>query len=181
MEEYETGGVTFIGTFPASSLFCGGKSQMRLASFVKTMTASAAILSVGITVAYAALSGDDAIKTRQACMKGQGKMMGVLVPMMKGEKPYDAAAVTAAMAESEAGCGLWAEFWPEDSMKGTIESYSKPEIWSDKAGFEKASNDAYAALQALKATTDEAGFKAAFPAVGNGCQGCHEKFRRPKE
>jgi cytochrome c556 len=36
-------------------------------------------------------------------------------------------------------------------------------------------------MQALKATTDEAGFKAAFPAVGAGCQGCHEKFRRPKE
>jgi cytochrome c556 len=154
---------------------------MRLVNVVKTITASAAVLGIGITVAYAALSGDDAIKARQACMKGQGKMMSVLVPMMKGEKPYDAAAVSAAMAEAEAGCSQWAEFWPEDSMKGSVETWSKPEIWSDKAGFEEASNKAYAALQALKATTDEAGFKAAFPAVGEGCKGCHEKFRRPKE
>jgi cytochrome c556 len=146
------------------------------------MTASAAILGVGITVAYAALSGDDAIKARQACMKGQGKMMGVLVPMVKGEKPYDAAAVTAAMDEAGAGCANWAEFWPEDSMKSSaVETWAKPEVWSDKAGFEKVGGDAYAAMQALKATTDEAGFKAAFPAVGAGCQGCHEKFRRPKE
>ena len=154
---------------------------MRLVALVKSMTASAAILGVGITVAYAALSGDDAIKARQECMKGQGKLMGVAVPMMKGEKPYDAAAVTAAIDEAGAGCANWAEFWPADAMKGTIETYAKPEIWSDTAGFEKAGNDSYAALQALKATTDEAGFKAAFPAVGNACQSCHEKFRRPKE
>ncbi|NJM31009.1 MAG: cytochrome c [Rhizobiales bacterium] len=154
---------------------------MRLATLVKTMTASAAILGVGITVAYAALSGDDAIKARQECMKGQGKMMGVAVPMMKGEKPYDAAAVTAAIDAAGAGCANWAEFWPEDSMKGTVETYAKPEIWSDKAGFEAAGNKSYTAMQALKTTADEAAFKAAFPAVGDGCQGCHEKFRRPKE
>ncbi len=36
------------------------------------------------------------------------------------------------------------------------------------------------ALSDVAATTDEAGFKAAFPAVGAACGGCHEKFRRPK-
>jgi cytochrome c556 len=48
-------------------------------------------------------------------------------------------------------------------------------------GFKAAGEKAGAAVVALAATTDEAGFKAAFPAVGEGCKGCHEKFRRPKE
>ena len=52
-------------------------------------------LTIGAGLAFAALSGDDAIKARQACMKANGAMMGVMVPMIKGEKPYDAAAVQA--------------------------------------------------------------------------------------
>jgi cytochrome c556 len=131
----------------------------------------------------AALAGaaDDAIKARQACMKSNGAIMGVAVPMVKGEKPYDKAALDAAIAAMETACGGWATFWGADTQTGeSAETWAKPEIWSDAAGFEAAGNASYGAMQALKASADEAAFKAAFPAVGNGCQGCHEKFRRPK-
>ena len=39
----------------------------------------------------------------------------------------------------------------------------------------------YAKFVAVKDSTDEASFKAAFPELGNACAGCHEKFRRAKE
>ncbi len=108
--------------------------------------------------------------------------MGVAVPIVKGEKPYDAEAIKAAFGGIDAACADWANFWTEDSMKGTsVETYAKAEIWSDKAGFEKAGGAAYAAGQALRAATDEASFKAAFGAFGAGCKGCHDGFRRPKE
>jgi cytochrome c556 len=142
-------------------------------------TLSAAALLIGASLAHAA--ADDTIKARQACMKTQGGFMGVAVPIVKGEKPYDAEAIKAAFGGIDAACADWANFWGEDTMKGeTVETFAKPEIWSDKAGFEKVSGEAYAAGQALRAATDEASFKAAFGAFGAGCKGCHDGFRRPK-
>jgi cytochrome c556 len=142
---------------------------------------AAAALSVGLaTTAFAA--ADDTIKARQACMKAQGASMGVFVPIMKGEKPFDAAAVKAALDANGAACANWATFWGADTQKGeSAETWAKPEIWTDAAGFEAAGGAAYAASQELAKATDDASFKAAFAKVGAGCQGCHEKFRRPKE
>ena len=144
------------------------------------VAAGAVVLGLGATLAYA--SADDAIKGRQGCMKSHGKMIGELAAMFKGEKPYDAATVQASLAADETACADWDKWWGEDTMKGeTAETWAKPEIWSDGAGFKAAGGAFYDKYLALKATTDEAGFKAAFPELGNGCKGCHEKFRRPKE
>lgn len=150
-------------------------------NLLKVMAGSALVLGLGISLAFAA--ADDAIKARQNCMKnGNGAMMGVMVPMFKGEKPYDAEAIKAAIAKDGEHCSGWATFWGADTQKGeTVETYAKPEIWTDPAGFEAAGAAYVKGLTALSATTDEAGFKAAFPALGSACQGCHEKFRRPKE
>ena len=150
---------------------------------VNTLRVTIAAAAVMFSAGFAHAGADDIIKARQACMKmGNGGLMGVAVPIMKGEKPYDAAAIAAAFDNEGKLCADWANFWTEDSIKnGTVKTHAKPEILTDKAGFEKVGNDAYAAMQALKATTDEASFKAAFPAVGSGCQGCHEKFRSSME
>jgi cytochrome c556 len=141
-----------------------------------------AALCAGLATAAVAGPGDDLIKERQGCMKAQGAAMGVFVPVMKGEKPFDAAAHKAAFDSMGAACANWAKFFAPESQKGeTLETWAKPEIWTDAKGFEAASGKSYNAMIALKAVTDEAGFKAAFPAVGAACQGCHETFRRPKE
>ncbi len=137
-------------------------------------------LSLGAGVAYAALSGDDAITARKACMKANGAGMGVMVPMIKGEKPYDAAAVHDALTKMGDACAKWTEFWPEDSKtSATVKTHALEAIWTDPKGFEAAGNTYYNAEQALLATTDEAGFKAKFGDLGKGCGGCHEKFRAP--
>ncbi len=140
---------------------------------------AAAFAVVGATFAYAA--ADDTITARQNCMKAQGGFMGVAVPMVKAEKPYDRAALDVAWAKQGEACKDWANFWGADTQTGTgVVSYAKPEIWTDAKGFEAASTAAYTAMVALKATTDEAGFKAAFGAVGKSCQDCHKSFRAPK-
>ena len=115
----------------------------------------------------------------QDCMKANGKAMGTMVPMIKGEAPYDAAAVKAALSTTEAACAKWAEFWPADSATSkTLKTRALPAIWTDPKGFEAAGGIEYKAFTEL-ATTDEAGFKAKFPALGAACGGCHEKFRAP--
>lgn len=143
-------------------------------------TAIGLIIAAG--AAHAALSGDDAIKARQACMKANGGGMGVMVPMIKGEKPYDAAAVQAALGKMDAACADWANFWPEDSKTSiTLKTRAKDAIWSDPKGFEAKGGAFYTAFTALKATKDEAGFKAAFGDVGKACGSCHEINRTPDQ
>ncbi len=140
---------------------------------------AAAGLAIASTAAFA--SADDIIKARQACMKANGAAMGTMVPMMKGEKPYDNAAIQTALEAQGAACADWDKWWAADAQAGaTVETYAKPEIWTDTKGWTDASSAWYTAFTAVKASTDEAGFKAAFPALGASCQGCHEKFRRPK-
>jgi cytochrome c556 len=140
------------------------------------------VLLGGIATAASAGPIDDLIKERQTCMKAQGAAMGVFVPVMKGEKPFDATAHKAAFDAMGAACANWDKFMAAGTEKGeTLETWAKPEIWSDAAGFKEVSGKAYAASEALKVVADEASFKAAFPAFGAGCKDCHEKFRRPKE
>ena len=126
-------------------------------------------------------AGDDAVKGRQGCMKAHGASFGVFMPIMKGEKPFDKAAVAAAFAAEDAACADWDKFWAAGAEKGeTLETWAKPEIWSDRKGFEAAGGVWYNAAQAVKGAADEASFKSAIPGLGDGCKGCHEKFRRPK-
>jgi cytochrome c556 len=144
------------------------------------------LAAAGLSVALASMAFagpiDDKIKERQTCMKAQGASMGTFVPIMKGEKAYDAAAVKTALDAVDAVCGGWADFWGPETAKGeTLETWAKAEIWSDAAGFAEANKKGTEAYTALKASTDEASFKAAFAGFGEGCKGCHEKFRRPKE
>lgn len=136
-----------------------------------------AVLGAGLALA----SGDDAIKARQANMKANVAGLAVMVPMIKGEKPYDAAAVQAALDAMEKSGADWATFWPEDSKTSkTLKTRAAEAIWADPKAFQAASVSYYTAFTALKATKDEASFKAAFPALGKGCGGCHEKFRAPE-
>src|SRR5260221_6987871 len=144
---------------------------------------AAGVFVMGLGVSLALASADDAVKGRQNCMKnGHGKMVSMLVPIFKGEQPYDPKTVEAAIAVNDAACADWDKWWGADAKKGeTAETWAKPEIWNDPKGFEAAAGNFYDKYLALKATTDEASFKAAFVEVGNPCKGCNEKFRRPKE
>ena len=141
---------------------------------------AAATLAVGLSSAAMAEMGP--IEARQACMKANGKMMGVLVPIIKGEKPYDKAAVDGAIAATEAACTGWDGWFGDDTKPGgAVETWAKAEVWTDRATFDAAGAAYVKALGDVKASADEASFKAAFPALGKSCQDCHEKFRRPKD
>jgi cytochrome c556 len=141
---------------------------------------AAATLAIGLSSAAMAEMGP--IEARQACMKANGKMMGVMVPIIKGEKPYDKAAVDGAVAATEAACAGWDGWFGEDTKPGgAVETWAKAEVWTDRATFDAAGTAFVSALGAVKASADEASFKAAFPGLGKSCQDCHEKFRRPKD
>lgn len=135
---------------------------------------------IGAGAVFAAGSADDMINARQAEMKVNMKAMKALVSMLKGETPYDTAAVQAAaksISDAQAE-GVKLDVWNAASQTGaTVKSGAKPEIWSDAAGFADAWKTLDTADATLASSKDEASFKAAFPQLGAACKGCHEKFR----
>lgn len=148
------------------------KIKLILTAFSLTLAASAA---------YAG-AADDAIKGRQGCMKAHIASIKIMAPMMKGEAPYDNAAIQATLDAEGPACADWDKWWSADVKDGgTIKTHAKPEIWSDAKGFADAGGVWYNAFTAVKASADEASFKAAFPALGAACGGCHEKFRSAME
>ena len=138
-------------------------------------------VSLGAGFAFAAMSADDAIKARKACMKlGHGGVLGVAIPMFKGDKPFDAAALKVAFDAEDKLCADWSMWWAPALLKGDKEeTHAKAEIGTDPKGFDAAATAWYQAEQNLRKAADLDSFKSAFPAVGNGCKGCHEKFRAP--
>jgi cytochrome c556 len=140
------------------------------------VVAGALLLSIGAVVAQ-----QDVANQTQTTMKATGRAMGaVLGPMVKGEKPYDQAAVDTALTQLADTAKKLPTMFPE-SIKGLkVEGdySSSPKIWEEKAGF-AAKIDGFA-----KVVTEVSGkikdldsLKANVPAIGKECSACHETFR----
>ncbi len=72
--------------------------------------------------------------------------------------------------------------FPDASNLGEPATKSKPEIWKDKAEFDKQikefqDNAAALAQIAAKESTASDAFKAAAKAVAEGCKGCHDAYK----
>jgi cytochrome c556 len=142
------------------------------------LVVGALLLGVGAVMAQ-----QDLVKQNQDTMKANGKNLGGMVAMVKGEKPFDQATVTAALAQLDETAKKLPTMFP-DSIKGMnpggdYEVSSK--IWEDKAGF-KARIDAFAKIvtEAKTKVTDLDTLKATAPAIGKECGNCHETFRIKK-
>jgi|SRR3954465_4686636 cytochrome c556 len=133
------------------------------------------LLSVGAVVAQ-----QEVANQTQTTMKATGRAMGGLAPMMKGEKPYDQATVNTSLTQLEETAKKLPAMFP-DSIKGVkIEGdyHSSPKIWEDKAGFAaKIDSFAKAVAEVKGKIKDLDSLKAAVPAIGKECSGCHETFR----
>ena len=133
------------------------------------------LLSIGAVVAQ-----QDVANQTQTTMKATGRAMGSLAPMVKGEKPYDQAVVDTALTQVNDTAKKLPAMFPE-SIKGLkIEGdySSSPKVWEDKAGFAaKIESFAKVATEAKAKVKDLDSLKAAVPAIGKECSGCHETFR----
>lgn len=124
----------------------------------------------------------DPYADRTAIMKSFGEAMKVLVPTVKGEAAYDAAAVAAALGKIGEGAAKIdvAALFPAGSNTG--DSTAAPAIWENLADFtarmDKLKADATAAAAANPADIDA--FKAVFGPLAGNCAECHEKYRIKK-
>jgi cytochrome c556 len=146
---------------------------------IRTVVVAATLL-LGASAGMA----QDAVKGAQDTMKANGKNLGgVLSPMFKGEKPYDQAAVDAALAQLDDTAKKLPTMFPASLKDAKWEGdYSpSPKIWDDKAGYDaKVASFAKAVTEARAKIKDLDTLKVNFPGIGKECGGCHETFRLKK-
>ncbi len=148
---------------------------------MRTKLLAAATLTLGAAFASQALAQakpDVMVAQRQAAMKLQGKYLGPIGGMLKGNIPYNADIVArnATFLENLARMP-WDGFDP--STQGE-KSKAKPEIYKDPAKFKaayEALEEATSKLGAAARAKDEAGVKATFGGVAKACGSCHDNFR----
>jgi cytochrome c556 len=136
----------------------------------------ALLLGIGAVMAQ-----QDLVKQDQDTMKANAKNLGgVLIAMVKGEKPYDQTAVSAALAQLDETAKKLPTMFPE-SVKGAKfggDYGPSPKLWEDKAGFQaKIDSFAKVVTEAKAKVKDLDSLKAVAPAIGKECGNCHETFR----
>ena len=127
------------------------------------------------------MAQQDVAVTQQNLMKSQGKSMyGVLGKMVKGETPYDQAAVDTALKDLAADVPkIPSVFTPnpkEDVANSTYAASQK--IWQNKADFDsKVPAVTKAIMDTSGKIKDAATLKVAFDSIQQTCTGCHETYR----
>jgi cytochrome c556 len=146
----------------------------------KLVTAALAVAALGgISLeAFAQAKPDVMVAQRQAAMKLQGKYLGPIGGMLKGNSPYnaDVVALNATFLENLARMP-WDGF--DASTKGE-KSKTKAEAFTDTAKFRAAADTLEAETAKLGAAArakNEAGVRAAFGGVAKACGSCHDAYR----
>jgi cytochrome c556 len=131
----------------------------------------------------AVLAQQDIVKDTQTVMKANGKNAGALAAMVKGEKPYDQAAVDAALNQFADTAKKLPTLFPASTkgLKPEGDYSASSKIWEDKAGFdEHIASFAKVVTEAKGQIKDLETLKVTFPVVGKQCGGCHETYRVKK-
>ncbi|WP_332305872.1 c-type cytochrome [Rhizobium sp. GR12] len=144
---------------------------------MKLKTIAAAML-FGCLCAGAVYAAGE-VEKREGMMKQIGGSMGALAAISKGEKPYDADVVKAAVTTISTNAKAFPDQFPPGSETG---SAAAPAIWENfedfKAKAAKLGTDADTVLAGLPA--DQAGVATAMKALGADCGACHQTYRLKK-
>jgi cytochrome c556 len=142
--------------------------------------AVASLVVAGLVLgASLAVVAADAYHDRHMAMEQVNDAMKPLAAIAKKQAPFDAAAVSKSATTIADNLKKAHGLFPEGSGGG--ESRAKPEIWTDRAGFDKQMKDAQAAAVALSAVKDEAAFGPALRTLGSNCKSCHDMYRLPEK
>jgi cytochrome c556 len=131
--------------------------------------------------AGAVMAQQDIAVQQDNLMRGQAKSMyGVILKMVKGEIPYDQAAVDTAIAQLEESVPkipkVFAVNPKEDVVNATYGS--SPKIWQNKADFDSKVPPVIKAIADVKGKIkDVASLKVAYDSIQARCTDCHEPYR----
>jgi len=135
------------------------------------------VLGVGAVIAQS-----DPIATRKGLMKENQDNAEIVVRMMRGQAPFDAAKVDAAFAQWTDTAQKLPSLFPDNSKSGQ-KTRAAPKIWTSKADFDgkAAAFGKVVADNRDKAKGSVDALRAAIPAIGNACDACHKDYRLAKQ
>jgi cytochrome c556 len=148
---------------------------------IRVLIAVAAV-AVGATTVIA--QQENIAAKRNAVMKQSAKpMYGVINAMVKGTNPYDQAAVDGAFNDLDATAKQFVTLFPANALTSVPESNF---VMTAKAAGNQADLQAKAAASAKIVADNKGkvknldGLKAAFTAMNDGCNACHNDYRAKK-
>ena len=138
------------------------------------------LLSLNIGALGAAeVKPEDAVEYRQSVYTLIKWNFAPIGAMVKGQVPYDAAAVARHAAFLETLSKMPLEGFTPGSDVG--DTKAKPEIWKNRQEFEKLMSDFQEQVNKLNQVAgsgNQAAVKEQFGATAKSCKNCHDKFRK---
>jgi cytochrome c556 len=135
-------------------------------------------LSMG-ALGAAEVKPEDAIEYRQSVYTLIKWNFAPIGAMVKGEVPYDAAAVARHTAFLETLSKMPLEGFTPGSDIG--DTKARPDIWQNRQEFEKLMSDFQEQVLKLNQAAgsgNQAAVKEQFGATAKSCKNCHDKFRK---
>jgi cytochrome c556 len=143
-----------------------------------------ALALVGI-VAGTAVAQEEIFQKREALMKSfGGALYGVINRMNKGTNPYDSAKAIEAVKTIQAKMADIEAVFPKGSAGSSAASKfsASPKIWQEPEKFAAAIANLRKVVNenVEVAGKDANGAKAAFKAINDACEACHDQFQLNK-
>lgn len=129
-------------------------------------------------VASAQSATEKAIRARQSSYFLMAQQMARIQSTLKGEQPFDKAALATSAEAVELMGRLAVDYFPPGSDQGSTKA--KPEIWKETPRFKQMAQASQGEAAKLKAAVhggDIDAIKAAYGAVSKSCKACHEAYR----
>jgi cytochrome c556 len=149
---------------------------MNLAMMRMVVVAGALLLGVG-----AATAQQDVAVKQDNLMRAQAKSLyTVMLKMVKGEIPYDQAAVDAAIAQLEASVPTIADVFATNPKQDVVNATygASQKVWQNKADFDSKIPPVAKAIADVKGKIkDVASLKVAYDSINDKCTNCHETYR----
>jgi cytochrome c556 len=140
------------------------------------------IATVALAIGASAVMAQQEIAVQQDnLMRAQARSLyGVIQKTVKGDTPYDQAAVDTAIKDLEDNVAKIATVFtpnPKEDVKDATYGSSQ-KIWQNKADFDSKIPPVTKALADVKGKIkDVASLKVAYDAINEKCNGCHETYR----
>ncbi len=127
-------------------------------------------------------AGRQAVEERRAAFKLLGSNFRPLGALLKDGGQYNAADASKRISREIFISSLLSEVFPDASNLGEPDTKAKPEVWTNRADFDKGLQKLQEDLVTLASVNDkEKGltepFKTALGAVAQDCKSCHDTYK----
>lgn len=148
----------------------------------KTLITAALAVAVTTTAAWAATPAET-VAARQNNFKQMGRAQKAISDELKKPSPDLAVIRTSTQALARLAPNVHRWFPRGTGVESGAKTGALPAIWQQTAQFNNHAGqltNAARGLQRAAANGNVDQIKAAFPAVGGACKGCHDTFKGPK-